>query len=84
MLHAVEGGRGGEVGPWQAGGNGVRLASRLGRLEAKAAPTEGPIVIVYEKEPGIWTTYDGEPIARESLRANAQVIIFRQRPDGPQ
>ncbi len=84
MLHAVEGGRGGEVGHWQAGSNGVRLARRLGRLEAKAATTEGPIVIVYEAEPGVWTTYDGERITREDMPANAQLIVFRRRPDGPQ
>ena len=62
----------------------MRLASRLDRLEAKAMPTEGPIVIVYEREPGIWTTYDGESVTRASLPANAQVIVFRRRPDGPQ
>ncbi len=62
----------------------MRIGSRVHRLEAKAVPEEARIIIVYEAEAGVWTTYEGETVTRASIPATAQVIVFRLRPDGPQ
>ncbi len=53
-------------------------------MEDKVAPEAGRILIVYEAEAGVWTTYDGERVERADLPENAQVIVFRRYKGGPQ
>ena len=63
----------------------MSLASRVGRLEAKAGSNEGPIVTVGEDADGGWyDLHTGERVEPAAVPANARVIVFAVREDGPQ
>ncbi len=60
-------------------------ASRIGRLEAKQGTDARPIVIVLQDADGGWYGLDtGERVEPEAVPANARVIVFAVREDGPQ
>ena len=64
----------------------MSLTSRLDKIEAALAPADDflPMLIVFEDPvDGRWWQGETE-IDREAIDPRTQVIIFSQRPDGPQ
>ena len=62
----------------------MSLASRVARLEAKRGTGARPIVVVLQDEDGGWSDLDtGERVEPAAVPANAQVIVFAVREDGP-
>ena len=64
----------------------MRLATRLRRLEAKARrEDDGPrLLIVFEEADGTWHDGRGTALDPAAINPRTQVIVFRERPDGPQ
>jgi hypothetical protein len=63
----------------------MRLSTRLRTLEARFRPAdEVPgLLLVFEHEPGVWDDGRGTTIDPADIDPRTQVIVIRQRPDGP-
>jgi hypothetical protein len=64
----------------------MRLTTRLRMLEAKFRPEDEvpKLLIVFDEGDGVWHDGWGNAIDRTTIHPRTQVIVFRQRPDGPQ
>ena len=56
-----------------------KIATALGRNDDFVA-----ILIVFEEEEGVWHDGRGADIDPASVDPRTQLIVFRERPDGPQ
>ena len=65
-------------------GNGTR--ARIIKLEERAGLRKAPpIVVVFEEADGTWTEpTTGRVVRREDYPPDAKIIVFGERPDGPQ
>jgi hypothetical protein len=63
----------------------MSLEARLRKLEQKLGrdEEESPLLLVFADLDGRWTV-NGEEIDPATVDSRAQVIIFSERPDGPQ
>jgi hypothetical protein len=64
----------------------MSLEARLRRLEQKLRrdKEEPPLLLVFTDLDGRWTTGNGEEIDPATVDPRALVVIFSERPDGPQ
>lgn len=63
----------------------MRLTTRLRTLETKLRPEDDvPGILFVLEEDGVWHDWAGAAIDPEAIDPRTQVIVFRQRPDGPQ
>jgi hypothetical protein len=56
-----------------------KIAAALGRDDDFLA-----MLIVLQENDGRWWTFEGQEVDPETLDPRTQVIVFRERPDGPQ
>ena len=64
----------------------MRLTTRLRTLETKLRSEDDVprLLIVLEEGDGVWHDWEGAVIDPKAVDPRTQVIIFRQRSDGPQ
>jgi hypothetical protein len=64
----------------------MRLATRLRRLEAKVQREDDVLglLIVFTEADGTWHDGWGTAIDPTAINPRTQVIVFSERPDGPQ
>ena len=64
----------------------MSLERRLRKLEQMLGRDEEdpPLLLVFADLDGRWTTGNGEEIDPARVDPRAQVIVFSERPDGPQ
>jgi hypothetical protein len=64
----------------------MRLTTRLRRLEAKVQREDDVpgLLIVFQEADGTWHDGRGTAIDPAAINPRTQVIVFSERPDGPQ
>jgi hypothetical protein len=64
----------------------MSLQTRLRKLEQKLGhdPEELRLLLVFADQDGRWTTGNGEEIDPATVDPRARVVVFSERPDGPQ
>jgi len=64
----------------------MQLKTRLRTLEAKFRPEDDVprLLVVFEEEDGAWHDGRGAAIDPATVNPGTQVIVFSERPDGPQ
>jgi hypothetical protein len=64
----------------------MRLATRLRKIEAKVLREDDVLrlLCVFEEVDGTWHDGRGTTIDSAVINPRTQVIVFRERPDGPQ